>query len=205
MYRHRHRGPGHPVSLCVALLVALVWVTPVCAIEEVDEDLARQIETFLAGVYSDEEPGAAVIAVREGEVVFRGAFGVANLELGVPLEPEMVFRLGSITKQFTAAAILLLEEDGKLAVTDSINDYLPDYPTNGHTITIEHLLSHTSGIFSYTELPGYMETTVRQDMSVEELIEQFKDQPMQSPPGNDGAIATQATSFSVPLSRRPRE
>lgn len=68
----------------------------------------------------------------------RGAFGVANLELGVPLEPEMVFRLGSITKQFTAAAILLLEEDGKLAVTDSINDYLSDYPTNGHTITVPY-------------------------------------------------------------------
>jgi len=208
-HRHRHRGPRHPVSLCVALLVALVWVTPVRAIETVDEDLARQVETFLAGVYSDEEPGAAVIAVREGEVVFRGAFGVANLELGVPLEPEMVFRLGSITKQFTAAAILLLEEDGKLAVTDSINDYLPDYPTNGHTITIEHLLSHTSGIFSYTSIPGYMETTVRHDMSVEELIEQFKDQPMQFSPGERwsnsnsgyillGAIIEKASGMSYP-------
>jgi CubicO group peptidase (beta-lactamase class C family) len=95
----------------------------------------------------------------------------------------MVFRLGSVTKQFTAAAILLLEEDGQLKVTDSITDYLPDYPTNGHTITIEHLLTHTSGIYSYTDIPGYMATTVRQDMTVEELVEQFQDQPMEFSPG----------------------
>lgn len=183
MWTYRHRRPAHLIVLCFVLLIAVTILTPLSAAGEVDEDLSRRIETFLAGVYSDDEPGAAVIAVREGAVVYRGAIGMADLELGVPLEPEMVFRLGSITKQFTAAAILLLEEEGKLEVTDPITEYLPDYPTNGHTITIEHLLTHTSGIYSYTDLPGYMATTVRQDMTVEELIEQFKDQPMEFSPG----------------------
>ena len=183
MFTIRHRSLTQPTSLCFAVLVALAIVTPVRAAEEGNEDLSRQIETFLAGVYSDDQPGAAVIALRDGAVIYRGATGMANLELGVPLEPEMVFRLGSVTKQFTAAAILLLEEDGQLKVTDSITDYLPDYPTNGHTITIEHLLTHTSGIYSYTDMPGYMATTVRQDMTVHELVEQFKDQPMGSSPG----------------------
>lgn len=189
MYPNQHRGPRLAGALLCALLVALTLVPPSNAVEEDDDDLARQIETFLAGVYSDEEPGAAIIVTREGEVAYRGAFGMANIELGVPLEPEMVFRLGSITKQFTAAAILLLEEAGKLAVSDSITDYLPAYPTNGHTITIEHLLTHTSGIYSYTNIPGYMETTVRQDMTVEEIIDEFKDQPMQFSPGERWAYS----------------
>ena len=101
----RHRRPRLARTLLGALLITLAAVPPSSAVDG-DDDLARQIETFLAGVYSDEEPGAAIIVMRQGEVAYRGAFGMANIELGVPLEPEMVFRLGSITQQFTAAAIL---------------------------------------------------------------------------------------------------
>ena len=85
---------------------------------------------------------------------------MADLELGVPLQPDMVFRLGSITKQFTAAAILLLAEEGKLSLQDPIEKYLPGYPTQGHVITIEHLLTHTSGIQSYTDMPGWMTSRI---------------------------------------------
>ncbi len=184
MHWYPNRRSGLAAILQLVLLTELALVSPSTAVEGTEDDLPRQIEIFLAGVYSDEEPGAAIIVMRHGEVAYRGAFGMANLELGVPLEPEMVFRLGSITKQFTAAAILLLEEDGKLSVTDPITDYLPDYPTHGHTITIEHLLAHTSGIYSYTAIPGYMLTTVRQDMTVDELIDQFKDHPMEFSPGD---------------------
>ena len=99
---------------------------------------------WLEEIYPPDEPGAAAIVVKEGEVLFRGASGMANLELGVPLSADHVFRLASISKQFTAAAILLLQDQGKLKVTDDINEYLPDYPTHGYTITIEHLLTHTS-------------------------------------------------------------
>jgi CubicO group peptidase (beta-lactamase class C family) len=95
-----------------------------------------------------EGPGAAVIAVKDGKTVFRKAYGMANLELGVPISPESVFRLGSITKQFTAVAVLALAEEGKLSLSDPITRFLPDYPTHGHVITVEHLLNHTSGIRS---------------------------------------------------------
>jgi D-alanyl-D-alanine carboxypeptidase len=93
-------------------------------------------------------PGAAVVVARSGRTVFRAGFGTANLELGVRIEPEMVFRLGSITKQFTAVSVLMLAEQGKLALTDDITMFLPDYPTHGHQTTLEHLLTHTSGIKS---------------------------------------------------------
>ena len=88
-----------------------------------------------------------------------------------------MFRIGSVTKQFTSAAIMMLAEEGKLAVSDPITKFLPDYPTQGKTITVEHLLTHTSGIQSYTDMPKWR-NMFRQDMSLTELIDLFKNEPM---------------------------
>ena len=121
--------------------------------------------------------------VKDGKTLFRKAYGMADLELGVPLQPDMVFRLGSITKQFTAAAILMLAEEGKLSLQDPIEKHLPGYPTQGHVITIEHLLTHTSGIQSYTDMPGWMTSRIQGPMTVTELVDGFKKEPMQFAPG----------------------
>ena len=107
---------------------------------------------------------------------------MASLEFGVPMQPEMVFRIGSISKQFTAAAILLLSERGKLALTDDIRKYLPNYPTHGASITIEHLLTHTSGIKSFAELPSFTPEPAT-DISPAQVLEQFKNLPLQFQPG----------------------
>ena len=145
---------------------------------------STEYQQWLDKAYPADGPGAAVIVVKGDKVVFRSASGMADLELGVSLSPENVFRLASITKQFTAAAILLLEEQNKLSVTDSINKYLPNFPTQGHTIKIENLLSHTSGIFNYTDIPGYMNSEkIRKDVTTEELIEVFANLPMDFAPG----------------------
>jgi len=139
---------------------------------------------YLNAAYPADGPGATAIVVKDGEVLFQGARGMADLELGVPLTADHVFRLGSITKQFTAAAIMLLEQRGKLTVGDPITKYLPDYPTNGYEITIEHLLTHSSGIFSYTSIPGYMVgNEIRADLSTEELVDVFDDLEMDFSPG----------------------
>jgi CubicO group peptidase (beta-lactamase class C family) len=143
-----------------------------------------EYQQWLEEAYPADGPGAAVIVVRDNEVLFRSALGMADMELGVPLSPDNVFRIGSITKQFTAAGILLLEEQGKLSVSDNINKYLPDYPTQGHAIKIENLLSHTSGIFNYTNIPGYFDgVAIRKDVTTEELIEVFENLPMDFAPG----------------------
>ena len=141
------------------------------------------IDALLKDSFPADRPGAAVIVVKDGRTVFRKAYGMADLELGVPLQPDMVFRLGSITKQFTAAAILMLAEEGKLSLQDPIEKHLPGYPTQGHVITIEHLLTHTSGIQSYTDMPGWMTSRVVSPMTVTELIDGFKKEPMQFAPG----------------------
>jgi D-alanyl-D-alanine carboxypeptidase len=141
------------------------------------------IDALLKASYPADRPGAAVIVTKDGETLFEKAYGMADLELGVPLRPDMVFRLGSITKQFTATAILMLAEEGKLSLQDPIEKHLPGYPTQGHTITIEHLLTHTSGIQSYTDIPGWMTTRVLSPMTVQELVDAFKKEPMQFAPG----------------------
>jgi D-alanyl-D-alanine carboxypeptidase len=140
------------------------------------------IDALLQAAYQPDEPGAAVIAVKDGRPVFRKGYGLANVELGVPIAPDMVFRLASITKQFTAVAILMLMEQGQLALQDSITRFMPDYPMHDHRITIEHLLTHTSGIRSYTDMPEWPPLW-RKDFSVQELIDFFKEQPMQFAPG----------------------
>ena len=105
------------------------------------------------------------------------------MELGVPMAPEMVFKR-SVTKQFTAVAILMLQEQGKIRVEDEVTKVLPDFPTHGQKITIQHLLTHTSGIPSYTGLKDWR-SRVREDMPVETLLGVFKDKPLDFNPGED--------------------
>lgn len=168
-------------ALVIALLptLALTTLAPLSAAAQ----SAEQYQRVLSALYPTDEPGAAALVARDGDVVFLGASGMASLELGVPLAPDMVFEIGSITKQFTAAAIMMLLEEGKLSLNDPITKFLPDYPAYGQNITVEHLLTHTSGIVSYTGIPGYMASEVRKDVSVEELIDVFKDLPVEFEPG----------------------
>ena len=147
-----------------------------------NENLYHQMDELLNKTYPPEKPGASVLVSIDGQVLLRKGYGKANLELDVSVEPHMVFRLGSITKQFTAVCVLMLMEQGLLDLQDEITRYLPDYPTQGRKITINHLLTHTSGIKSYTEIPAWL-ALWRKDMSLEELIALFKDQPMDFEPG----------------------
>jgi CubicO group peptidase (beta-lactamase class C family) len=168
-------------SLLVTLLFALSW-SSAAQTTVGNKDLTAAINALLAETFKPNEPGAAVIVVKDGQTVFRKGYGMANLELGVPVEPDMIFRIGSVTKQFTAVAVLMLAEQGKLSLTDEITKFLPDYPTQGHKITVEHLLTHTSGVKSYTELPEFGQQ-MRKDLSLKELIDTFKDKPMDFAPG----------------------
>jgi CubicO group peptidase (beta-lactamase class C family) len=118
------------------------------------QDTARMEQVIQSHVKAGTFMGTVLVA-KDGAVVVDKAYGMANLELDVPNTPATKFRLGSITKQFTAAAILLLEERGKLKVDDRIKTYLPDQPMAWDRITIFNLLTHTSGIANFTALPSY--------------------------------------------------
>jgi len=151
-----------------------------------DEQVVRAMDELLSKAYPPGEPGAAVIVVKDGKTLLRKGYGMADMELGVKVEPDMVFRLGSITKQFTAAAILILAEQGKLSLSDELTKFFPEYPTKGQKITVEHLLTHTSGIKSYTSLPTWLPLW-RKDMTVAELIDLFRNEPMDFAPGEQWA------------------
>jgi CubicO group peptidase (beta-lactamase class C family) len=144
---------------------------------------AAAIDRLFAAAYPAGEPGAAVVAVRDGETVLRRGYGMADLELGVPIDPGMVFRIGSLTKQFTAAAVLLLAAEGKLDLTAQVVTYLPDYPPPGSLVTVEQLLAHTSGIPNYTAKKGWRDG-IHRDPTPAELIALFRDEPLDFAPGS---------------------
>ena len=115
------------------------------------EQLASKVEEYMAARVKRDHFSGSILIARDGKVLFSQGYGMANLEHDVPNTPQTKFRLGSITKQFTAMAILILQERGKLNVHDKIKKYFPDAPKAWDEITIEHLLTHTSGIPNYTE------------------------------------------------------
>ncbi len=146
------------------------------------QSLETKIDKLLQAQYKSGEPGATALVAKNGKVLYRKAFGNANLELDIPMKPEHVFEIGSITKQFTAVGILMLMEQGKVSPDDEITRFLPDYPTHGKKITVHHLLNHTSGIKSYTAM-GNLNDLARKDMTPKELIDYFKNEPMDFDPG----------------------
>ena len=167
------------------LAVCLVFSPALRAQDATNADaaLARSIEAALAPHFKADEPGATVIVTRDGKTLYRGAFGLANLEKKTPLKPDDVLRIGSLTKQFTAVAILILADQGKLNISDPITRHLTDYPKTGEAVTIEHLLTHTSGVPSYTDSPEYG-ANMAKAVSVNEMIARFKDQPLKFTPGS---------------------
>jgi CubicO group peptidase (beta-lactamase class C family) len=147
------------------------------------QPLAASLEALVAPYFKLDAPGAAIIVVKDGKTLLRKAYGMADTGKAVRLTPETSFRLGSITKQFTAVAILMLAEEGKLSLGDPLTRFFPDYPAQGKTVTVEHLLTHTSGIPSYTNKQGYM-ANMAQDMSVAQMVDSFKNDPLEFAPGS---------------------
>jgi CubicO group peptidase (beta-lactamase class C family) len=123
-----------------------------------------------------------VLVARGNQVLFSKGYGSADLEWDVPNTPNTKFRLGSVTKQFTAASILLLEERGKLKVGDPVKTYMPDAPAAWDKITIYHLLTHTSGIPNFTGFPEYAKLEA-QATTPAELVARFRDKPLDFQPG----------------------
>ena len=146
------------------------------------QDAASKVDAFISAFAQERRFMGSVLLAREGKVIFKKGYGMANLEHDVPNTPKTKFRLGSITKQFTATAILQLEERGKLKVEDPICQYLSPCPAHWQPITIHHLLSHTSGIPNFTSFPGYRQEWVLPSPPAQTMLK-FKDKPLDFEPG----------------------
>ncbi|HEY7022167.1 MAG TPA: serine hydrolase domain-containing protein [Ktedonobacterales bacterium] len=141
-------------------------------------------------------PGVAVAVIRDGKTIYKSGYGFAHLEWRQPIGPETVLGLGSVTKPFTAQAVLLLEQQGKLRLDDEIIQYLPDYlpdaPTHGREITIAHLLTHTSGIANFVTQPGFWPNTARAERTPEEVTALFADLAPDFEPGEKYSYSNSA-------------
>lgn len=165
------------------LLTILATLLPAPLCPAATPDPVAAIDRMFAAAYPATGPGAAVLVVQDGKTLLRKGYGMAEIELGVPVAPDMVFRVGSVTKEFTAACILRLVEEGRLALDDPIGKYLPDFPSGGRRVTIEQLLTHTSGIRSYTDIPGWFGARMKEDRSPREVEALFDGEPFDFAPG----------------------
>lgn len=141
----------------------------------------KLVDGLFRSLIKPDMPGAAVLVAKDGKILCEQGYGLASLEHRVAVTPETKFRIGSVSKQFIAAAILKLQEQGKLRIEDKLAKYIPDYP-RGDEVTIHHLLTHTSGIRSYTGKPDFFET-VTVGVKAEDHIKSFKNDPYDFDPG----------------------
>lgn len=144
---------------------------------------AAEFDKIISEQFKPNETGCAALVAQKGKIIYHKAFGMADIELNVPMKTDMVFRIGSISKQFTAISILQLMEKGKLRLQDPITSYVTGYPSNGEKITIEHLLTHTSGIVNVTGMKNFGDIK-RKDLSTAEVIDFFKNEPLEFEPGS---------------------
>jgi CubicO group peptidase (beta-lactamase class C family) len=168
------------VLVCAAALMLL----PACSRQKLDPALASYIDSLMNSLYKSDQPGAVILVAKDGEPVFRKAYGLANLELNVPNTPENVFAIASMTKQFTAVCVLQLLQQEKLSLQDDIRKYLPGYNTHGRLITVEHLLTHTNGIPNVTVHPDFYRKEILEP-SREELLNCSANDSLLFEPGTD--------------------
>ena len=170
-------------SIIIFSLLFLINLALLHGQESANIDLGKSVDSLVSYRIKPTEPGASILIARKGKVIYEKAFGSANLELNVPLQTDMVFRIGSVTKQFTAIGILQLVEQGKISLQDSIQKYVRDFPSKGYTITIENLLTHTSGIPDYSNADTVNPYIEREDFTPERIINYFKRLPLEFKPG----------------------
>lgn len=122
-------------------------------------EIGTYIDKYIQANMEQAAPGLAVLVAKDGEVLFKKGYGLANIEQKIGVDTKTKFRIGSVTKQFIATGILKLQEAGKLNVTDKLSKYIPEFP-RGDEVSIQHLLTHTSGIFSFTSQPGFSDSVM---------------------------------------------
>lgn len=159
-------------KFCLSLLAIIVFTAAI---------RADQVDDYLRTVLAERHvPGVAVAVMKNGKAVKMKGYGVASVEFGVPVTTETVFEIGSVSKQMTAAGILLLVEDGKVKLDVPVSTYLPNTPEAWRDVTVRNLLTHTSGVRSYSSLDGF---ELYRHLSTADFIKQLSPHPLEFTPG----------------------
>jgi CubicO group peptidase (beta-lactamase class C family) len=174
--------PYRPATARLGLAILLAAAAPLSAQRSRAESIRLMDSIAESPLVEGRVAGLAVAVIRGADTLLWKSYGKADLEWNVPLTPDAVFEIGSVTKQFTAAAVLQLRDEGKLDLDADITTYLPDYPTQGHRIPLRRLLDHTSGIKGYTELPWIRDLRTR-ELPRDSLVARVAVQPFDFAPG----------------------
>lgn len=175
----------HPACLVLSLLLAFAADGALAKSAAMsDQAYVSKATALIDGYAKAGKFSGAVLVAKDGKPILRKGFGLANREWNIPVIPETEFRLGSITKQFTATAVLQLAEQGKLSLDDPISKYYAAAPAAWAPITLRHLLTHTSGIPSYTATMRLSSSDARIDRTPEQIIALTRDKPLDFPPGS---------------------
>jgi len=170
-------------ALAASLIVVCALVSRPAAAQMTRAEQVRVMDSIAnSPVIEKRVAGIAVAVVKGGDTLLLKSYGKADLSWDTPLPTDAVFEIGSVTKQFTSAAILQLRDQGKLDLDADITTYLPDYPTQGHKIPVRRLLDHTSGIKGYTEMEAFDEIVTRK-LPRDSLVARFAGEPFDFPPG----------------------
>jgi CubicO group peptidase (beta-lactamase class C family) len=158
------------MKLALALFIGFFLLAAEMKAQSPVSPLEKQTDTIFSSVTQEHAPGLAVLVQKEGRTLFEKRYGVRDLRTNAKIDPQTNFRLASFTKQFTAAAIMLLVHDGKLRYDQTLTDLFPDFPAYGKNITVRNLLNHTSGLPDYEDLMDAHEKTNGQIWSPEKQI-----------------------------------
>jgi len=142
----------------------------------------KLVDALFNDYVKDDSIGFAILAAKDGKILYQNSYGYADIENKIPIKLNTKFRIASITKQFIAAAILKLEEQGLISTSDLLSKFIPDFPRDDE-VTIYQLLTHTSGIHSFTEKPGFM-SRVSSPIKPEDLIDEMKQDTFDFNPGD---------------------
>ena len=163
----------------------ILFIIAITAFAAVAQDKAKQLDQMVQAYFDVGQFHGSALVAQNGKVIFKKGYGMANYEWDIPIKPDTKFRLGSITKQFTATLILQLREEGKIDLDKKLSDYLPYYRKDtGDKVTIHQLLNHTSGIPSYTSLPKFMEDISRNPYGVEDFVKKYCSGDLEFEPGS---------------------
>lgn len=174
----------HFPFLSNAIVALAVWGVLITYNNSAAQTKVQKIEALLGQYHEYGQFNGSALVAENGKIIFKKGFGMANMEWEIPNAPDTKFRVGSITKQFTAMLVMQLVEKGKLKLDGKITDYLPDYPkSTSDKVTLHHLLTHTSGIPGYTEFPNFFRDVSRDPYAPAAFVKTFADSALQFEPG----------------------
>jgi CubicO group peptidase (beta-lactamase class C family) len=168
------------ITSLILVVFSMLFISQSAAAQE----KAAKIDELMSAYHSSNQFNGTALVAERGAVIYKKGFGLANMEWDIANQPDTKFRLGSITKQFTSMLVMQLVEEGKIKLDAKLTDYLTDYRKDtGERVTVHHLLTHTSGIPSYTGLPGFMKDKTRDAYSATDFVKAYCSGDLQFEPG----------------------